>query len=502
MSEFYNQGAVPLSSAAYVSRSFEESVYQEIISNRWVLLLGPRQHGKSTGLVRLRKRFQDAHLIVCSVDLQRLPPYERYAQLLAFIADQLGQSIGMDPIPRPSDEAQSDFLSWLQVIFPPSNTPIIIMIDECATIENATFRNSFYGQIRQINSQRAGAEPSDIAARVRFIFSGTFRPETLVSQQNSPFNVCQPIHTDDLTIDQGRELANNVHGEIAPLVDEAFARVGGQPFLLQTVFLEATKNTEAEIQALFRYALANLGTLAQAHLEGIFSKVIASPSLVEKVSTMVRDGSTRLIPADSDCSFLQVIGLAKRDGTNLVFRNAFYAEVAAESPQLRGTTDAASSSAPVFGLERDSLEFMKSAELRQIACSSFDGGANSHQSGNFRLALVGFGAAMEAVLMDFLVGLQPADLASAVSAAHPNFNQFESATDPKTWRLVNLIKVAKNVNVGTKAPQPSDALREWRNLVHPAEAIKFYPDESKLKFESVAVAALFMIFARDISEIP
>ena len=104
--------------------------------------------------------------------------------------------------------------------------------------------------------------------------------------------------------------------------------------------------------------------------------------------------------------------------------------------------------------------------------------------------------------MDFLVGLPPANLASAVAGSRPSFNQFETATDPKTWRLVNLIKVAKNVNVGTKAPQPSDALREWRNLVHPAEAIKYYPDESKLKFESVAAAALFMMFARDISEIP
>lgn len=510
MSEFYNQGAVPLTSDAYVSRLFEENVYQEIIAGRWVLLLGPRQHGKSTGLVRLRRRFEDARFIVCNVDLQGLSPVTTFPDLLRQVSNQIGRSLGIRTIDSPAHDMEGDFLSWLEVVLPRGATPVVITIDECASIEDSNFRNSFFGQIRQISSQRASAEDTDVPGRVRFIFSGTFRPETLVHEQNSPFNVCQPpIQTEDLTVDQARELADKVHKEIVPLVDDAFAIVGGQPFLLQTLFLEAMRSSDTEFEPLFRAALANLRVLAQGHLEGIFSKVIGTASLVEKVSAMVETGYTKLIPADSDCSFLQVIGLAKRDGPNLMFRNRLYADVAKESPQLR-TTNVVASSAPVFGLERDSLGFMKNAALRQVASSAYDGGANAHHNGNYRLALVGFGSATEAVLMDFLDGLPPPDLASAVTSARaeadikkrPNFDaRFEIQTDPKTWRLVNLIKVSCKVNVGTKAPEPSDALREWRNLVHPAEAIKYYPDESKLKPESVAAAALFIIFARDIKEI-
>src|SRR6266496_147706 len=510
MSEFYNQGAVPLDSTAYVSRLFEEAVYQEIISNRWVLLLGPRQHGKSTGLVRLRKKFKEAGLIVSSVDLQRLPPYEAYTHLLTHISGQLGKSIGIGAIASPHPDAQTDFLSWLNVVFPQGTTPIVIMIDECATIENASFRNSFYGQIRQISSQRADAEATDIAARVRFIFSGTFRPETLVSEQNSPFNVCQLINTDDLTTSQAKELATNVHADVTPFVERAFELVGGQPFLLQTIFLEATRRTDLAFEDALSGALNELRALAASHLEGIFSKIIANPSLVEKVSAMVRDGHTGLIPADSGCSFLQTIGLAKRDGARLVFRNRFYGEVATESPQLLPNQQIAHGDAPIFGLEPDSLKFMKAADFRQVTLSAYNGAANAHPNGNYRLALIGFGSAMEAVLVDFLVGLPTASLTTATGAAsadsdhtkRPHFNNFENQTDPKTWRLVNLINVARKVQVGTRAPEPSHALRDWRNLVHAALAVQHYPDESKLMPESLAAAALFMMLMRDVSEMP
>ena len=508
MSEFYNQGAVPLNSKAYVPRSFEEEIYQEIISDRWVLLLGPRQHGKSTGFVRLRKRFQEAQLGVCSVDLQRLPPYETYEQLLRYVCDQLVKSIENGEIVPPSPESQGDFLSWLSGIFPQGKTPIVVMIDECATIENVKFRNAFYGQIRQISSQRADIQPDDIAARLRFIFSGTFRPESLVHEQNSPFNVCQQVSTDDLTIDQANILATSVHPDVAPFVDRAFEVVGGQPFLLQTIFLETTRSTDASLEDAFADTLNELPALAANHLEGIFSKIIASPSLVEKVSEMVQNGHTKLFPADSDCSFLQTVGLAKREGMRLVFRNRLYKEIAEESPQLITDQAAPTVDAPIFGLESDSLDFMKLEEFRTVASSSYDAATRAHQNGNYRMALIAFGSAMEAVLIDFLLGLPSASLTAAITAAaadqdpskRPNFYGKEKQNDPQTWKLFNLVNVARQVKVGTKAPEVSHALRDWRNLVHPAAAVKYYPDESKLKPESVGAAALFAILTRDISE--
>lgn len=512
MSEFYNQGAVPVRSGAYIKRQFEERVYQEVLAERWVLLLGPRQHGKTTGLIRLRQRLREAGFIVCEADLERLPPYETFSELLKLFAEQLARSLQNDAIPSPAEGRQNDLLSWLDVAIPRVSTPTVIIIDECASIEDARFRNAFYGQIRQISSQRAAPEmtDSDIAIRARFVFSGTFRPETLVSDQNSPFNVCERIHTDDLILEQARELARIVRPETEEFVDSAFDLVGGQPFLLQTLFLETTRYADASLQESFGNAIGDVMNLAAGHLEGVFSKVFTVPSLVEMVSTMVKTGHTRLVPADSDCTFLQIVGLAKREGTNLVFRNKLYSDVASESPQIGPVLQNGSAHSLAFPLEKASLSFMRNAALREVAFSAHEGGANAHNHRHYRLALTGFGSAVEALLIDLLIAISSSDLTSAIAngksdADHtkrPRFNPaFEDETKPDTWRFVNLINVARKVNVGATAPEPSHALREWRNLVHPAEAIKNFVDESQLAPESLIAVGLFAALVRDISQL-
>ena len=199
MSEFHNQGAVPISSGAYIPRAFEEQVFGEVAVGRWVLLLGPRQHGKTTGLVRLNARFREGGFASVLVDLQGLPPCADFRKLLLWFTDQIGRNLGRE-IPRPRDENQADVAVWLDAAFAHGGPPPVVIIDEAGSIENTDFRNSFYGQIRQLSSLRADAPEGAIAKRIRFVFAGTFRPETLVHEQNSPFNVCQTVQTDDVSL--------------------------------------------------------------------------------------------------------------------------------------------------------------------------------------------------------------------------------------------------------------------------------------------------------------
>ena len=195
-------------------------------------------------------------------------------------------------------------------------TPMVIVIDEAGNIENDQFRNSFYGQIRQMSSLHATASSTDVAARVRFIFSGTFRPETLVSEKNSPFNVCQTVYTDDLSIDQVLGLTHTINPLVEPYVQTAFDLVGGQPYLLQVLLREATRDMRILTPERFSRLMSDLPYLVSGHLEGIFSKIIGSPNLVHMISSMVQQGYAPLQPADSDCAFLQVLGVAKRDVPN------------------------------------------------------------------------------------------------------------------------------------------------------------------------------------------
>jgi predicted AAA+ superfamily ATPase len=72
MSNFHTQGAVPLDSPAYVEREFERNVIQNVFNARWVLVLGPRQHGKTTGLIRVNNYLEHSGFLSAFVDFQGL----------------------------------------------------------------------------------------------------------------------------------------------------------------------------------------------------------------------------------------------------------------------------------------------------------------------------------------------------------------------------------------------------------------------------------------------
>lgn len=503
---FHTQGAVPLASNAYVERDFETDVFQEISASRWVLILGPRQHGKSTGLVRVKKALVDAGLVVCNADFQAMPPCASYQDLLRWFSTEVARRLGIDCPYLPDDGDGESLLSWLSTIFATITEPIVVIVDEAASIDNAAYRNSFYGQIREISSLRAEGA-AELTSRLRFIFAGTFRPETLVQEQNSPFNVCQTVYTEDLTTEKAKQLVEAIAPELAEFTEQAYTYVGGQPFLLQTVFKKLNDDDDEDKRQKLTKILDGLKFDLDAHIGSIFGKIITTPSLAQKVSSLATQNAIPLVPGDTEFNYLQVLGIAKRSGAQLVFRNQLYADVARNSPQLLPAA-ATRPVTTVYPLTAANFAFMTDQDLAAIALSSYDGAAICHKAGNYRLALVGFGSAMEAVLLDFLKALLGRDLQTAITAARgsrqhrPTFKQpHENENDPATWRLVNLINVARCANVGASAPEPTHALRDWRNLVHPTLAAASFSDESRLAPESAAAAALLAILNRDLAEI-
>lgn len=500
---FHTQGAVPLASNAYVVREFEDAVFRELLSSRWVLLLGPRQHGKSTGIVRIKQKLNEAGLIVSNVDLQAMPPCESYLDMLRWFSNEIGKRLSISCPYLPNDGDGNSLLSWLKTIFASVIEPIVIIVDEAASIENSIFRNSFYGQIREISSLRA-EDPHELPARLRFVFAGTFRPEALVQEQNSPFNVCETIYTEDLSTEKAKDLVLEIAPDLAEFAERVFAYVGGQPYLIQTIFKKLVDSDVVDFDCKLTEILDELKYDVVSHLDSIFSKIITIPSLVQKISGIVGSNEIPVVPGDSDFAYLQVLGLAKRCNAKLTFRNKFYEEASKNSPQLLP----AAASRPVttvYHLTAADFSFMTNQALAAFALSSYHGAKNCHNSSNYRLALVGFGAAMEAVLIDFLTTLTPAVLQSAITSAgrltpRPNFSTpYELANDPSTWRLVNLICVARCARIGASAPEPSHALRDWRNLVHPKVAIVSFSDENHLAPESAAAAALLAILTRDLA---
>jgi hypothetical protein len=386
---------------------------------------------------------------------------------------------------------------------PSGNLPVIILVDEASNVKDPDWRNAFYGQLRSISNRRADAAPEDGASRLRLLFSGTFHPDTLIDLENSPFNTCERVDTDDLSEDAVCGMFVRELGEGQDRLGKlAYEAVGGQPFLIQKL-LAASSNAENMEEGLSA-ALDKMRHGQIDHVTHLFSRIIANPKLARIVGDMAANGSVPNEPADEAYQYLQVLGIAKRDGENLIFRNRLYAEIAQSSVQLRPEVAAGDQLEIGFvALKEEAFSFVQDTAYREIALSSYNGAAGAINKGSYRLALVGFGVALEAILIDWLIQKAPVELANALAAAQAThgqnlLNNFENAGDASTWRLVNLIRVAREMNGIVGPLDIPESLREMRNLIHPKKMKQRNLSEVQLKPEAITASGQISTVMRDI----
>ncbi len=486
------QGPVPIGDTSYIERLFEQELRRELMANRWVLLLGPRQHGKTSALVRLQRTLAENGIPTALVDLQAAPAPQTYADFTSWFCKEVSRQVNTNGPPQAPGE---DIGVLLGAALEPNNSPVIILVDEASNILDAGWRNAFYGQLRAISSRRATAAPEDAAARLRFVFAGTFRPETLIDLANSPFNVCERIDTDDLTPDNVHQLTCEILGDgQAALSEKIFEEVGGQPFLVQKL-LSRVYGCEDVVAALDT-EIDGLKTGQSDHIIDLFRKMLSEPSLAAIGARMVRDGAAPIEAADPNFRYMQVLGIARRVGSNLVYRNPLYSRIAATSPQLGGTTPSPTL-APMFPVAIAAFDKIQSLELREIAWAAHKGAIAAYRSGANRLALAGFGGSLEAMLLDLLLRQPVASLAGIVTGANITLEGRERPNNPSTWNLVNLIKAAPQVGAGP-AFEPPQALRNWRNLIHPVLAQRNYKPDAALEPEARSAANLHELLLRDL----
>jgi len=497
-------GPLPLSSTSYVARAFEKRCFDLLARREWVLLLGPRQHGKTSALIRIRRSLQDAGFRCSLVDLQSMPAALNFTQLLEWFAKHIAASFGQNLVEHAVNRGRLE--DWLHLATEGVSEPIVVLIDEASSIRDEAIRNSFYGQIRALKTSAASA-PNQ-ANQIVFLFAGTFKPESLVDDLNSPFNVCRRVDTEDLDLEQVKELARVLGEEAEAVANAVYSGVGGQPHLAQhligTVEILENEGRPAAVSE----ELEALELDGCDHLTGIFGAVMSDAKLTKIVNEVASNGRVANDPANADYRFLMVLGLLKREGSFLTFRNELYRRVACASPQLGGTGATTAIVSPMYTLPLGAFAFIGDPEYREICHSAYNGAVVAANAGHYRMTIVGFGVALEALLIDWISRRAQGDVASAVAAAKVDpsaakkvaFNGYEDEVDPSTWRLVNLMKVARRLS-GVRGPlDVPESLREMRNLVHPALVKKGYLPETSLSPEATAASGLVAMVMRDMQQ--
>jgi len=489
---FY-QGPVPVDDDSYIERNVVDRISAELLGQRWILFLGPRQHGKTTTLIRVQKRIEEAGLSCAYVDLQRQPPLASYAEFINWFTGRIANQLGLE---FEHDTNLDDLHALVSRVLPDGTSRIVILIDEASNIQRDEWRNSFYGQLRGLSSARAFSKNTDASNRLTFLFAGTFRPETLIEAANSPFNVCEKIETEDLTIEEVRALSERIVGDAEKAHSAAEAiynAIGGQPYLAQRLLGRAM--VASDLLAGLNEAIDDLKYGQTDHIANLFSRFLAEDKLTKLVARLTEQGAIDNSPADPDYAFLCTGGLARREGQKLRFRNSVYEQVARLSPQIVGQV-VPGDIAPLFILPLDAFNKVSDQELRAIAYSAQRGAVAAHSKGSNRLALAGYGCSIEAILIDFLSRKTLQERQAAGQQANCHLNQHENYADASSLRLVNLVKISNRI-LGS-AGQVPDALRDWRNLIHPKLAKQNYTEDANLAPEVRAASALHEIFLRDL----
>jgi hypothetical protein len=503
MDGFVVGGVVPPTSLAYRTRPFEEECLRHLTGDEWVTLLGPRQHGKTSALVRLRIALSDQGISAAIIDLQGYggkqdPALRRF---LAWLVTQVRQQLGL-PIVAPFDG--NDVGAALGVACDGAGATVGLLVDE-ATSLHPEVRQAFYSQLRALHTARRGGYGPPIVERLGLLFSGTFRPETVIDDDNSPFNVSRIVTTDDLTADDASALARDVGGEaLAPWADRAFALVGGQPYLLQLLLEAVQPGPDHERDRLFDDTVAKLAAGKYGHLPGLLRR-LAREQGAEGLLTRVVGAGDDGLPTSGDglAQFLEIIGVAvAATGTDgllrLHIRNVLYDRALRASPRvntdalLSGSLAGVSQSNPAIlsPLEPGALDWIHDVQLRKIIGDSHSAAVTAANGHHNRLTLVGLGSAYEGMLLAFIEQLTTSERDAARCAVTLS-NGRQPSGSPDNWTFEALVKVAHATGKLFRVREDvSQMIRDWRNLVHPDKARgPDYQEESDMAPEVAVVAA-------------
>jgi nucleoside phosphorylase len=327
MPGYVTGGAIPSESDAYIPRSIDDSAYAELTAGNWVIVLAPRQQGKTSALARLTERLRADGFHSGIIDFQAYGGSGSYRAFLEWTTQAICRELNI-AAPAPSNGAD-DLESWLDLAL--VDLPnIALLLDEVSAVPT-THRQRFFSQLRALHSRRARDSADALSRRVGFAFVGTFRPEQLIDSANSPFLVSQEIVVDDLDVDGIGGLAERLSGpEVARYADRVFEVVGGQPYLTQLLLAAVERGESPEDrEARFAHAVRALQEERNPHITYLFQLVRSDPGLVEIVQALLASpGGIVYKVGDPDYDFAQVAGIAVSRGGQLHFRNPLYRSLA------------------------------------------------------------------------------------------------------------------------------------------------------------------------------
>ena len=294
-----------------------------------VTILGPRQMGKSSLLIRAMAEARKQQKHVVFLDFQRLETaalqqdelfYRRFCEWLTVslrIASQVNywwqqyQALG-NPL-RCTYYIQDYLLAEL-------DQSIFLAMDEVDKLIASPFRDEFFSTLRSWHNGRA-FEPT--WKRLDLAMVTCTEPYQLISDLNqSPFNVGTSITLRDFNADEVAELNRRHRNVLSPReLQTLMAWVGGHPYLTRKA-LYLIASGEMSAAEVFQLATTERGPFGD-HLRYHLFRMDDKPQLVRGMLQVIRN---QTCSDEQSLRRLEGAGLVKRSGRQARPRCRLYAE--------------------------------------------------------------------------------------------------------------------------------------------------------------------------------
>jgi cell division protein FtsB len=235
-------GTMHTNAPSYVTRLADEELYKNLKEGHFCYVLTSRQMGKSSLMIRTRKKLQKDGYATVVLDLtslgQNLSVEQWYDGLLVQIGEQLNLENELDDF-WVKNSRLSCLQRWLnairEIILPKQHSNLVIFIDEIDCVISLPFStDEFFAGIRQLYNERS--ENLELL-KLDFCLLGVVTPSDLISDpRTTPFNIGKRIELDDFTLKDTLPLirglnCNEILGE--KIMQRVLYWTGGHPYLTQ-----------------------------------------------------------------------------------------------------------------------------------------------------------------------------------------------------------------------------------------------------------------------------
>jgi len=204
---------------------------------QYIAILGARQTGKTTLLLRLLELLQSMATCVF-IDLSVLRAQNARAcfrfvafRLVSEFRAAMGNAVRLPE--APPIESSVDLLEFLRELAEAVPVPrIILLLDEVGALTPET-SDSFFNTVRTVFTEGRG--PDSHLSKYLFVFSGAVDLYALTYGTNSPLNVCEKIYLADFDADDVATIVGQFAHLGVTVPEEApraiYALTGGHPYL-------------------------------------------------------------------------------------------------------------------------------------------------------------------------------------------------------------------------------------------------------------------------------